>query len=130
MQRQPFGACRLRLTATDAPRRKKENWEHLNSKVLKKHLRINLKKDQIEDLCAVKPEAAEALLEQVKDRLADRSAGRLPAPPERNARPPLHQRAAPPEHAAATPPARHAAERSPRRQRSPAAAAAAGGARG
>ena len=71
--------------------------------MLKKHLRFKITPQQIEDLCAVKPDAAEGLLDQIKAKLADRRAGRLPAAAERKGR------AAPLEAS----PARRVVEKSP-----------------
>lgn len=49
--------------------RKRENWVTLNHKILKKHLKINLTKSQIEDLCNTVKGAAEKVLVQIKKKL-------------------------------------------------------------
>jgi hypothetical protein len=72
--------------------RKRDNWNLLNDKVLKKHLGIKLDKARIEELCSFAEDAAEGLLLEVKAKF---EAGAPPPARKQLLAPP----APPPEHA-------------------------------
>ena len=73
--------------------RKRDNWNLLNDKVLKKHLGIKLDRVRIEELCSFAEDAAEGLLLEVKAKF---EAGAPPPARKQLLAPP----APPPEHAA------------------------------